>query len=91
MAGFRIPTTDHPARDAMGDLAHIAEVLDRRNVERLPDFAEAIRSARRTIAATPAARAVNIICLRADDERWLISVGPRGGWRRVWNFGTGRD
>lgn len=90
MPGFALPTIGHPAREAMGDIAHVVECLDRRNVERLPDFAEAIRSARKTLAGCSAARSVNIICLRGDDERWLISVGPRGGWKRLWNFGTGR-
>lgn len=33
---------------------------------------------------------VNIVCLRANDERWLISIGPRGGWKFLWSFGTGR-
>lgn len=91
MAGFRLPTADHPAREAMGDIAHLVEILDPRNAARLPDFGEAIRSARRTIASAPAARRVNVVCLRGDDERWLVSVGPRVGWKRLWNFGTGRD
>lgn len=30
------------------------------------------------------------IVLRADDNLDLISIGPRGGWRREWRFGPFR-
>jgi len=40
-------------------------------------------------ARFPIAKSVNIVCIRANDERWLISVGPRGCWKCLWNFGTG--
>ncbi len=90
MAGFALPTFGSPAREAMGDIAHVAEVLNPANIHRLPDFRSALASARKTLADAPMARAVNIICLRADDERWLIRVGRKGGWTRVWNFGSGR-
>lgn len=89
MAGFPLPTLGTPAREAMGDIAHVAQVLDPANVRLLPDFAEAVRSARKTLDACSMARRVNVICIRGDDERWLISVGRRGGWKRLWNFGTG--
>jgi len=88
---FRLPTSDHPAREAIGDLAHVAEILNPANAAKLPCFREALVQARRTIEADRSIRAVNVICLRADDERWLVSVGPRGGWKRLWNFGTGRN
>lgn len=85
MAGFSLPLNGTEAREACGDLGHLVELLSPRNVGRLPTFSQALR------AEVPAgARAVNVVCLRANDERWLIAVGPRGGWRKVWNFGTGR-
>ena len=90
MAGFALPTINHPARELMGDIAHVAEVLNPENVGRLPDFAEAVRNARRTLDGCKAAKSVNCICIRGDDERWLIQVGKRGGWKRLWNFGRGR-
>ena len=87
---FHLPAANHPTREALGDIAHVAELLAPANAGKLPDFAEAVRAGRRTIEANPAASRVNIICMRANDERWLISVGKRGGWRKLWNFGTGR-
>lgn len=88
---FRLPLTSSPVREQMGDLVHVVEILDPSNVAKLPCFRDALRLARRTLAETTGAKRVNVICLRADDERWLISVGPRGGWKMLWNFGTGRD
>lgn len=90
---FRLPTTERnpQAREACGDIVAIIEILNPANVAKLPDFRAAICAARRTLAGAPDARAINVVCIRADDERWLISVGRRGGWRKVWNFGTGRD
>lgn len=89
---FRLPLSGSAAREAMGDLAHVAEVLDPKNVAHLPATFEAIAQAKRTMAENPAIRRVNVIALRGDsDERWLISIGPRGGWKKLWNFGNGRD
>ena len=85
---FSLPLPGTLAREACGDMAALVEILDPRNVRKLPDFREALCAARKSFPA--GAKSVNIVCLRADDERWLISVGPRGGWKRLWNFGTGR-
>lgn len=89
---FRIPTAaaNHAAREAMGDLAHAVELLAPANAHRLPSTISAVKAAERTLAAEPAASRVNAIVLRGDDERWLISIGRRGGWRKVWNFGNGQ-
>mgnify|MGYP006354261335 FL=1 len=86
---YLLPNAGTEAREAMGDLAHVAEVLHPANAHRLVCFREAICRARKTVAETNA-KSVAIICLRGDDERWLISVGKRGGWKRLWNFGMGR-
>lgn len=89
---FRIPTADHPAREFLGDMAHVADVLNPANLSRMATFSDALRSARKSFEAEPAQRAVYVICLRCEnDERWLIRVGKRGGWRKIWNFGNGRD
>jgi hypothetical protein len=88
---FRLPPSNHPAREAMGDMEHVVDVLNPANLDRLQDFGAALRNARKAIAAENAVKAINVICLRADDERWLIRVGKRGGWRKLWNFGTGRN
>jgi hypothetical protein len=87
--GYRIPAIDHPAREAMGDIAHVVEVLAPANVDKLQPFSEVLRAFRNNFPA--GAKAVVGICLREDnDERWLISIGPRGGWKKLWNFGNGR-
>lgn len=86
---FSLPLAGSAAREALGDLASVAVILDPANVGKLPDFRAAVCAARRTLEAEPLARRVNVICLRADDERWLVSVGRRGGWRKLWNFGRG--
>lgn len=85
---FPLPPAGSFAREAMGEMAHVAELLNPANVGNLPCFTAALRETRKNFPV--GAKTVNVICLRADDERWLISVGPRGGWRKLWNFGTGR-
>ena len=85
---FALPLTGTFARECCGDLETLAEQLNPANVGKLPDFREAVCKARKNFPA--GAKAVMMVCLRGDDERWLISVGPRGGWRKIWNFGRGR-
>ena len=55
-----------------------------------PVFRHAFKSAVETMAKNPAIRAVNIICLRANDDLVMMQVGPRGGHRCIWNFTTGK-
>lgn len=86
---FRLPLQGNPAREACGEMAALVEILNPTNVARLPFFDDALRNARKNFPV--GAKSVAIVCLRADDERWLISVGPRGGWKRLWNFGNGRS
>lgn len=90
---FNIPLTGTKTRELMGDIAHVAEVLSPANRAKLPPFGEALRKARRYMADTPAAKRVTFICygncnLPSQYQRIvLISVGPRGGWRKEWDFG----
>jgi hypothetical protein len=51
------------------------------------DLNETLRAAKRTFPKVPCARRLNYIVLRADDRLQLISVGRRGGWKVMWNFG----
>lgn len=89
---FRLPTADHAAREMM-DIASVAEILNPANLAKMATLPSAIAQGKRTIAESNGAiKRVVIICIAAQsDERWLISVGSRGGWRKEWNFGTGRD
>ena len=52
---------------------------------------EGIRGAVATIAGgAMAIKSVHTLVLAADGSVQLLEVGPRGGFRRVWSFGTGR-
>lgn len=90
MAGFALPLAGSAAREAMGDLAHVAEILDRANLSKMTPFDVALSQARRGALHQDGVKYVCMIVLRGDDERWLVKIGRRGGWRRLWNFGTGR-
>lgn len=80
-----LPPAAHPARELF-DVAHLAAIAT--GAEPLLTLPGALFSARRTFAANPAARRLAFIVLRAENDQLdLISVGPRGGWRREWRFG----
>lgn len=90
---FRLPTADHPARELM-DIRDVAAKLNPRDAHLLRHTWQALRDARDAFESDTAGamRRICYIVVRADtDEKWLISVGPRGGWKKEWNFGTGRD
>lgn len=88
---FPLPPQSHKARELMGDLAVLVEQLNPANVAKLLVVWQAVRAARAMFEAPIKPKRVCFVVLRADsDERWLISVGPKGGWRKEWNFGNGR-
>jgi hypothetical protein len=76
-----LPLSDSPIRE----MFDIRDLIDWRG---LPTFRQGLTSAKAFLAAEPAARSVNSIVIRADGEIWLIRIGKRGGWKRVWNFGN---
>lgn len=90
--GFPIPPQGHKVRE-MFDVADIAVMLAPDNRYKLPDFRKALVAARKTFECegrrAKGKTRVCVMCWRANDEFWLISVGPRGGWRKEWNFGKG--
>lgn len=80
-----LPPQGHPARDLF-DVADLVAMAT--GVEPLAVLPAAISSAKRFLAANPAARRVACIVLRGEDDQVdLITVGPRGGWRKEWRFG----
>lgn len=86
---FQLPPQSHKARELMGDLSSIAEILNPVNADRLVPVWQAVRNARSAFADGKVSR-VCVVIVRLDTaERWLISIGPKGGWRKEWNFGTG--
>lgn len=87
---FHLPTTSHPARELMGDPASLVETLRPERAAQLPALWQARRKALDYLAAVPAARRVCFVVLRGDTaERWLVSFGRKGGWKKEWNFGAG--
>lgn len=89
---FRLPLTGTDTREACGDMRTLAETLNPDNAHKLLSVWQARKLAEHQFAVNPATRRVFFVIIRADsDQRWLVSFGPRGGWRKEWNFGTGRD
>lgn len=82
-----LPLSGSPVRELF-DVAHLVEIADPANRAKLATFRECISNARKMYAGNKAIKAVHSFCLRANGELWLIRVGPRGGWKKVWNFGT---
>lgn len=70
------------------DVAHLVEIADPANRSKLRTFRQAVTSAREFLASEPAAREVNTVCLCADGSLQLVRVGPKGGIKRLWNFGA---
>lgn len=70
------------------DVAHLVEIAAPCNRAKLRTFREAVTSARQYMAAEPAAKFVNTICLCADGTLQLVRVGQKGGIKRLWNFGA---
>lgn len=88
---YALPLPGHPAREAMGDLATVAEILAPEHAAKLQPVWKHRAAALAFFEANPAARRYNVIVVRMDsDEKWLVSFGRKGGWRKLWNFGTGR-
>ena len=78
---LRLPLTSSPLRESFD----VASLVDWRS---LPNFREALTGCRSTIEGDTRIRSVNSIAIRADGEIWLIQVGRKGGWKRLWNFGN---
>ena len=77
---LRLPSRDSSLRELF-TLEMLAEW------RRLPTFREGLTATRRYLAAESAAVDATFLCLRADGAVWLVTVGPRDGWRRRWSFG----
>ena len=77
---LRLPSRDSSLRELF-TLETLAEW------RRLPTFLQGLRSTRQWIQSDSAIHSATFLCLRADGAVWLVTVGPRGGWRRRWNFG----
>lgn len=83
---LRLPPSGHPTRELF-EVKQLAEAEQQR-FRNLPTFRDAVRAGRDFLKRDKAARSVHSLCLRADGELWLIRVGNRGGFDKVWNFGN---
>ena len=80
-----LPPQGHPARELFDVADLVAMTTGEQPLAVLPG---ALFSARRFLAANPAARRVACIVLRAENDQIdLITVGRRGGWCKEWRFG----
>ena len=83
---LKLPPVENPARELI-DLEQIASLGDPANRLKLPGLPAAIRAARDTFASDPAVQRVNVLVCRANGTLELISFGPNGGRKLMWNFG----
>lgn len=78
-----LPVTASPLRE----LFDVADLVALGTKKASPaSFAIAKLGAQRAFSDS-AVRSVNSICIRASGELWLVQFGPRGGHKKLWNFG----
>lgn len=88
---FKLPLQGTPAREALGDIAALVEILNPANALKLLTTQQARRKALDYFETEKDASRINFVIIRQDTaERHLISIGRKGGWKKIWNFGTGR-
>lgn len=81
---YVLPLTGTPTREAIDMPTLVAYGTG----DAVPvDLQAALRSAKRLFENKAVSRVFSIV-LRADDKLQLISIGPRGGWKVEWNFGS---
>ncbi len=75
MAGFKLPTQDHPARELLGDMASLAVTLDPRNMGKLPTTMEAKRQAAAHYDACRTSGSVQVVRLALNMDQ-IREVDP---------------
>ena len=87
---FHLPPQDHKARELI-DVGSLAEVLNPVNVAKLLPVYQARSQALKAFEADKAMKRIVMVVIRYDTaERWLVSFGRKGGWKKEWNFGNGQ-
>ena len=79
---FRLPTTQ-------SELNHLFDAGELERPYDISTFSKA-KAGANTLFRGGRDAWINSIVLRANNEVWLISFDPRGGWKRLWNFGSAR-
>ncbi len=72
-----------PINNKLREMFQVSDLVEYKN---LPDFRQALSIGQKA-ASSPIASSANCLAVRADGQIWLIQVGPKGGWERLWNFG----
>lgn len=80
---------DSPLRD----LFDVTDLVDMHVNGQIPHYRHAASSAAKYFAdcaegGGPIPTAVHSICLRPDGKIWLVRFGPKGGAKKLWEFGT---
>ncbi|MEW5425226.1 hypothetical protein [Amorphus sp. 3PC139-8] len=85
---YVMPPAGSIRRAAFDDADFVTKMRGQRP---LPTLRGALSEAKRTFAGASRGDVGRVwsIVLEATDRVSLISVGPRGGWRREWTFGYG--
>jgi aspartate ammonia-lyase len=76
-----LPPLNSPLRDLF-EVSMLADYM------KLPNFRQALTDARAYMKAEKAVRSVYVLCIRANGDIELLRVGPRGGWKPLFNFGN---
>jgi hypothetical protein len=60
------------------------------NWKELPTFNPTLNSARKHAREQRRNGVKEVFCIamRANSHIWLFRVGPRGGWKKLWDFGS---
>lgn len=76
-----------PFNSPIRDLFVIDDLVDWRAI---PTFGTTLIKARRYVREQKqnGLREVFCIAMKADGSIVLFRVGPRGGWKKLWNFGV---
>ncbi len=82
---YRLPASDSSLR-SLFDVRDLVAIGTKQVSP--ADFRNALSGARSFLANEPAAREVHSLCVKADGELILLRVGKRGGWKKLWSFGT---
>ena len=84
---LKLPASSSPLRELF-DVADLAALADVKNRLKLPNLQQAKFTARNIFSSDNAIRQVNMLVIRANGELHLMKFGPKGGTKKLWNFGV---
>ena len=84
---LKLPASSSPLRELF-DIADLAALADIQARTKLPTLQQAKMTARNVFATDNAVKQVNMLVIRANGELHLMKFGPKGGTKKLWNFGV---